>query len=112
VNLKFFFWVSPNFDGVHGHAHLFAFPPSQQGLDRFVNRRGNTGLVGFADPDNPIRAPLGRFWVGLMAGIPARENFKNTKASKTSKISLGPSKRKVVGKGQFGLVDFLPDVRK
>jgi hypothetical protein len=36
-----------------------------------------------------------------MAEIPARENFKNTKTSKTSQISLGPS-----------FVDFLPEIRK
>jgi hypothetical protein len=53
-------------------------------VDRFVNRRGIIGLVGFADTRSLIRAPLDRFRVGLMAEIPARENFKNTKISKTS----------------------------
>jgi hypothetical protein len=68
-------------------------------VDRFINRRGITGLVGFAVPTSLIRAPLDRFRVGLMAEIPARENFKNTKTS-------------IVGKGRFSLVDFLPEVRK
>jgi hypothetical protein len=74
----------------HGRAPLFrpviTFFPSRHRskVDRFINRRGITGLVGFAVPTSPIRAPLDRFRVGLMAKIPARENFKNTKTSKTS----------------------------
>ena len=37
-------------------------------VDRFINRRGITGLpvVGFAEQDLPIRAPLDRFRVDLM----------------------------------------------
>jgi hypothetical protein len=53
-------------------------------VDRFINRRGIVGLVGFAVQSSLIRAPPDRFRVGLMAKIPARENFKNTKTSKTS----------------------------
>ena len=74
----------------HGRAPLFrpviTFLPSRHRskVDRFINRRGIIGLVGFADPHSLIRVPLDRFWVGLMAEIPARENFKNTKTSKTS----------------------------
>ena len=74
----------------HGRAPLFrpviTFLPSRHRnkVDRFINRRGIIGLVGFAVPTSPIRAPLDRFRVGLMAEIPARENFKNTKTSKTS----------------------------
>jgi hypothetical protein len=54
-------------------------------VDRFINRRGIIGLVGFAVPDSPIWAALGRFRVGLMAEIPARENFKNKKPQKLLK---------------------------
>ena len=74
----------------HGRAPLFrpviTFLPSRHRnkVDRFINRRGIIGLVGFAVPASPIRAPLDRFRVGLMAEIPPRENFKNTKTSKTS----------------------------
>jgi hypothetical protein len=76
----------------HGRAPLFrpviTFLPSRHRskADRFINlnRRGILGLVGFAVPTSPIRAPLDRFRVGLMAEIPARENSKNTKTSKTS----------------------------
>jgi hypothetical protein len=74
----------------HGRAPPFrpviTFLPSRHRskVDRFINRRGIIGLVGFAVPTSPIRAPLDRFRVGLMAEIPARENFKNTKTSKTS----------------------------
>jgi hypothetical protein len=76
--------------------------------DRFINRRGITGLVGFADPDSPIRAPLGRFWVGLMAKIPARnKNFKNTKTPKTSQIPLGP-RGKLLGRAGLVLQIFFP----
>jgi hypothetical protein len=67
----------------------------------FINRRGIIGLVGFSVPDSPIWAPLDRFRVGLMAEIPARENFKNTKTSKTSQISLGPREKLL---GRAGLV--------
>jgi hypothetical protein len=74
--------------------------------DRFVNRRGIIGLVGFAVQSSPIRAPLDRFRVGLMAEIPARENFKNTKTQKpqklkTSQVSLGRRKKLL---GRAGLV--------
>jgi hypothetical protein len=41
-----------------------------------------------------------------MAKIPARKNFKNTKTSKTSQISLGPREK------LLGRADFLPEVRK
>jgi hypothetical protein len=74
----------------HGRAPLFrpviTFLPSRRRskVDRFINRRGIIELVGFAVPTSPIRAPLDRFRVGLMAEIPARENFKSTKTSKTS----------------------------
>ena len=74
----------------HGRAPLFrpviTFLPSRRRskVDRFINRRGIIELVGFAVPASPIRAPLDRLRVGLMAEIPARENFKNTKTSKTS----------------------------
>jgi hypothetical protein len=80
-------------------------------VDRFINRRGITGLVGFAvphtSPHSLIRAPLGRFRVGLMAEIPARENFKNTKTSKTSQISLGP-REKLLGRAGLVLWIFFP----
>ena len=91
----------------HGRAPLFrpviTFLPSRHRnkVDRFINRRGIIGLVGFAVPASPIRAPLDRFRVGLMAEIPARENFKNTKTSKTSQISLGPREKLL---GRAGLV--------
>jgi hypothetical protein len=39
-----------------------------------------------------------------MAGIPARENFKNTKTSKTSQISLGPREKLL---GRAGLVWYI-----
>jgi hypothetical protein len=81
--------------------YLFAFPSSQQGRSFYLNRRGIIGLVGFAVPTSLIRAPLDRFRVGLMAEIPARENFKNTKTSKTSQISLGPGEKLL---GRAGLV--------
>jgi hypothetical protein len=58
-------------------------------------------IVGFAVTHSLIRAPLDRFWVGLMAEIPARENFKNKKTSKTSQISLGPREKLL---GRAGLV--------
>jgi hypothetical protein len=52
-------------------------PRHRSKVDRFINRRGIIGLVGFAVPTSPIRVPLDRFRVGLiMAEIPARENFK------------------------------------
>jgi hypothetical protein len=91
----------------HGRAPLFrpaiAFLPSRHHnkAGRCINRRGITGLVGFAVPDSPIRAPLDRFRVGLMAETPARENFKNTKTSKTSQVSLGPREKLL---GRAGLV--------
>jgi hypothetical protein len=74
----------------HGRAPIFrpviTFLPSRHRnkVDRYINRRGIIGLVGFAVQGSLIRAPLDRFRVGLMAEIPARENFKNTKTSKTS----------------------------
>jgi hypothetical protein len=70
--------------------------------DRFINRRGITGLMGFTAPLSPIRAPLDRFRVDVMADIPARENFKNTKTSKTTQISLGP-REKLLGRAGFVL---------
>ena len=91
----------------HGRAPLFrpviTFLPSRHRskVDRFINRRGIIGLVGFAVPASPIRAPLDRFRVGLMAEIPARENFKNIKTSKTSQIPLGPGEKLL---GRAGLV--------
>jgi hypothetical protein len=93
----------------HGRAHLFrpviAFLPSLHlnKADRFINRCGIIGLVGFAVPLSPIRAPLDRFRVGLMAEFPAREreNFKNTKTSKTSHVPLGPREKLL---GRPGLV--------
>ena len=90
----------------HGHAPPFrptiTFLTSRHRnkADRFINRRGIIGLVGFADPDLPIRVPLGRFWVGLMAEIPARKNFKNTKATKTSQVSLEP-REKLLGRADL-----------
>jgi hypothetical protein len=72
-------------------------------VDRVVNRRGIIGLVGFAVPLSLIPAPLGRFRVGLMAEIPARENFKNTKTSETSQIPLGP-REKLLGRAGLVLV--------
>jgi hypothetical protein len=91
----------------HGHAPLFrpvvTFLPSRHRnkVDRFVNRRGIIGLVGFAVPPLPLRAPLVRFRVGLMVEIPARENFKITKTSKNSQFSLGPREKLL---GRAGLV--------
>jgi hypothetical protein len=93
----------------HGHAPLFmpvnAFLPSHHHnkVDRFVNWRELIGPLGFAVQSSPIRAPLDRFRVGLMAEIPARENFKNTKTQKTchSQISLGPREKLL---GRAGLV--------
>jgi hypothetical protein len=91
----------------HGHAPLFrpvvTFLHSRHHnkVDRFVNRRGIIGLMGFTVPPSPIRAPLDRFRVGLMAKIPAHENFKNTKTSKTSQISLMPREKLL---GRAGLV--------
>jgi hypothetical protein len=43
-----------------------AFFPSRRRnkADRFISQRGIIGLVGFTEPDSPIRAPLGRFRVG------------------------------------------------
>jgi hypothetical protein len=87
-----FMWCCKVLKGgdAHGRAPLFrpviTFLPSRHRskVDRFINRHGIIGLVGFAVPTSPIRAPLGRFRVGLMAEIPARENLKNTKTSKTS----------------------------
>jgi hypothetical protein len=102
----------------HGRAPLFRpviiFLPSRHRnkVDRFINRRGIIGLVRFTVPSSPIRAPLGRLRVGLMAEIPARENFKNTKTSKTNFLNFFGTRRKVVGKGRFSHVDFLPEVRK
>jgi hypothetical protein len=46
-----------------------------------------------------------------MAEIPARENFKTHKNLKNF-LNLFGTRRKVVGKGRFSLVDFLPEVRK
>jgi hypothetical protein len=80
--------------------YLFAFPSSQQGRSFYQSAR-SIGLVGFAVPLIPIRAPLDRFRVGLMAEIPARENFKNTKPSKTFQIPLGPREKLL---GRAGLV--------
>ena len=91
----------------HGRAPFFrpviTFLPShhRNKVDRFINRRGIIGLVGFAVTPLLIRAPLDRFRVGLMAEIPARENFKNTKTSKTSQIPLGPGEKLL---GRAGLV--------
>jgi hypothetical protein len=76
-------------------------------VDRFINRCGIIGLVGFAIPLSPIRAPLDRFRVGLMAEIPARENFENTKTQKTSQISLGP-REKLLGRAVLVLLVFFP----
>jgi hypothetical protein len=70
-------------------------------VDRFINQRGIIGLVGIAVPTSLNRALLDRFRVGLMAEIPAHENFKNTKTSKTSQISLGPGEKLL---GRAGLV--------
>jgi hypothetical protein len=78
--------------------YFFAFPHK---VDRFINRRGIIGLVGFAITTSLIRVPLDRFRVGLMAEIPARENFKNTKTSKTFQISLVPREKLL---GRAGLV--------
>ena len=99
--------IAPVPGDAHGRAPLFrpviTFLPSRHRskVDRFINRRGIIGLVGFAVPASLIRAPLDRFRVGLMAEIPARENFKNTKTSKTSQISLGPREKLL---GRAGLV--------
>jgi hypothetical protein len=96
-----------NLGDAHGHAPLFrpvvTFLPSRHRnkADRFINRRGIIGSVGFAVPYSLIRAPLDRFRVGLMAEIPARENFKNTKTSKSSQIPLGPREKLL---GRAGLV--------
>jgi hypothetical protein len=78
---------------------VISFLPSRyrNKVDRFINRRGIIGLVGFAVTHSPIRAPLDRFRVDLMAEIPARGDFKNTKTSKTSQISLGP-REKLLGR--------------
>jgi hypothetical protein len=105
--------LKPPAVGAHGHAPLFrptiTFLPSRHRnkVDRFINRRGIIRLVGFADPDLPIRAPLGRFWFGLMAEIPARENFKSTKTSKKSQIFLGP-REKLLGRAALVLQIFFP----
>ena len=61
---------------------------------RFNNRRGIIGLVGFVELLWPIRAPLGRFRVGLMK-TSKTQNFKNF-----SSPSFG-TKRKVAGKGRL-----------
>jgi hypothetical protein len=58
----------------------------------------------------PIWVPLDRFWVGLVAEIPARKNFKKHKNLKNFSNPFG-TKRKVVGKGRFSLVEFLPEVK-
>jgi hypothetical protein len=91
LRLAHIFSLISDVGGAHGRpprsALFVTFLPSRHRskVDRFINRRGITGLlVGFAVPTSPIRAPLDRFRVGLMAKIPARENFKNTKTSKTS----------------------------
>jgi hypothetical protein len=49
--------------------------------------------------------------MGLMTETPARENFKKHKNLKNF-LNLFGARRKVVGKGQFNLVDFLPEVSK
>jgi hypothetical protein len=93
-------WKGQSKGDAHGHAPLsrpvITFFPSRHRnkADRFINRLGVIGLVGFADPGD-------RFWVGLMAEIPACENFKNTKTSKTFQISFGPSEKLL---GRAGLV--------
>jgi hypothetical protein len=86
----------------HGHAPLFrpaiTFLPSRHRnkVDRFINRRGITGLLGFAFQNLPISG-----WVVEIIPIPARENFKNTKTSKTPQIPLGPREKLL---GRAGLV--------
>jgi hypothetical protein len=75
-------------------------------VGRFIIQRGITGLMGFASPCLPIRLPLGRFPVDLRAEIPAR-GFKNTKASNTSQISLGP-REKLLGRAGLLLSIFFP----
>ena len=60
----------------------------------------------------PIRAPLDRFRVGLMAAIPTHSwKLQKHKNLKNFSNLLG-TKRKVVGKGRFSLLDFLPEVKK
>jgi hypothetical protein len=88
---------------------VITFLPSRHRskADRFINRRGIIWLVGFAVAHSLIRAPLDRFRVGLMAEMPARENFKNTKTSKTSQISLGP-REKLLGRAGLVLQIFFP----
>jgi hypothetical protein len=65
--------------------------------DRFINRRGITGLVGFAVQSSLIRAPLDRFRVGLMAEIPAGEISKiQTPQKLLESLSLG-QREKLLG---------------
>jgi hypothetical protein len=72
-----------------------------------------SGLWAIAVSSPTKKSSRGRFRVGLMTQIAARKNFKNTKSSKTSQVSLGPREKVVVvGKGRFSLADFLPEVGK
>jgi hypothetical protein len=102
--------------GACGHAPLFrpaiTFLPSRHRnkVGRFINRRGIIGLVGFAVPHLPIRAPL------PISGWPHGRNSGSRKLQKHKNLKnfSNPfgTKKKVVWKGRVGLVDFLPKVRK
>ena len=74
----------------HGHTplsrplrYLFAFPFSEAGLP-YVFSKQLPDLWTIAVTAARKKSSLGRFRVGLMAEIPARENFKTTKTPKTS----------------------------
>ena len=101
----------------HGRAPLFrpviTFLPSRHRnkVDRFINRRGIIGLVGFAITHSLIRAPLDRFRVGLMTEIPARENSSKTQKPQKLLQSLWYQEKSCL-EGPVSLIDFLPEVRK
>jgi hypothetical protein len=82
--------------------NFFAFPFSEVGLPHIFSKQ-LSDLWAIAVIAPMKKSSRGRFRVGLMTQIPARKNFKNTKSSKTSQISLEPGEK-------FSLIDFLPKV--
>jgi hypothetical protein len=75
----------------HGRAPLLrpviTFLPSRHRskADRFINRRGIIGLVGFAVPTSPIQAPLDLTDFGL-ASWPKSRLVKTSKTQKPQKL--------------------------
>ena len=90
--------------------YLFAFPSSQQGRSFYQSARNHrvSGVCRAYQPDPGAPWPISGWPHGRNPGSWKLQKHKNLQ----NFLNLFGTRRKVVGKDRFSLVDFLPEVRK